>query len=85
MSRSGSVVLLIVVLFGASWPVLGQTQNRRRPNIVLIMADDLGYGDLSVYGQRHFRTPNLDRMAAEGIRFTSYYAGSTVAPLPGRP
>ncbi|NDD64767.1 MAG: arylsulfatase, partial [Acidobacteria bacterium] len=42
------------------------------------MADDLGYGDLSVYGQRHFRTPNLDRMAAEGIRFTSYYAGSTV-------
>lgn len=50
----------------------------RRPNIVFIMADDLGYGDLGVYGQRIVRTPNLDRMAGEGIRFTRYYAGSTV-------
>lgn len=49
-----------------------------RPNIVLILADDLGYGDLGCYGQTRIHTPNLDRMAAEGIRFTSAYAGSTV-------
>lgn len=49
-----------------------------RPNIVLIVADDLGYGDLGAYGQEQIRTPNLDRMAEEGLRFTQFYAGSTV-------
>jgi arylsulfatase A-like enzyme len=49
-----------------------------RPNIVLIHADDLGYGDLGSYGQTKFATPNLDRLAREGTRFTQYYAGSTV-------
>ncbi len=48
------------------------------PNIVFILADDLGYGDLGSYGQKLIQTPNLDRLAAEGIRFTSAYAGSTV-------
>jgi uncharacterized sulfatase len=50
----------------------------RRPSIIFILADDLGYGDLSCYGQTKFATPNLDRLAAEGMRFTSFYAGSTV-------
>ena len=54
------------------------SQKRRAPNIVLIMADDLGYGDLGCYGQRQIRTPNIDRMAAEGLQFTQAYAGSTV-------
>ena len=49
-----------------------------KPNILLIQADDLGYGDLSSYGQGRFDTPGLDRLAREGIRFTQYYAGSTV-------
>jgi len=49
-----------------------------RPNIIVIQADDLGYGDLSSYGQAQFQTPSLDRLAAGGIRFTQYYAGSTV-------
>ena len=49
-----------------------------RPNVVLIHADDLGYGDLSSYGQRKYRTPSIDRLAAEGTRFTQYYSGSTV-------
>jgi arylsulfatase A-like enzyme len=50
----------------------------RLPNVVLILADDLGYGDLGCYGQQVIETPRLDRMAAEGLRFTQFYAGSTV-------
>ncbi len=50
----------------------------RPPNIVFLFADDLGYGDLGCYGQKKIKTPNLDRLAAEGIRFTQAYAGSTV-------
>jgi arylsulfatase A-like enzyme len=48
----------------------------RPPNFVVIFADDLGYGDLSCYGNREYRTPNLDRMAAEGVRFTNFYSAS---------
>ena len=51
---------------------------RTRPNIVFILADDLGYGDLGCYGQKRIKTPNIDRLAAEGMRFTNCYAGSTV-------
>ena len=49
-----------------------------KPNIIFILADDLGYGDLGCYGQQTIQTPNLDRMAAEGVIFTDHYAGSTV-------
>ena len=49
-----------------------------KPNIIYILVDDLGYGDLGCYGQEKIRTPNLDRMANEGIRFTDHYAGNTV-------
>ncbi len=49
-----------------------------KPNIIYILADDLGYGDLSCYGQKHFQTPNIDKLAAEGMLFTQHYAGSTV-------
>lgn len=48
----------------------------RRTSMILIVCHGLGYGDLSCYGQTNYQTPNLDRLAAEGIRFTSYYAGS---------
>ncbi len=51
---------------------------RQKPNIIYILADDLGYGDLGCYGQRRIQTPNIDAMAAEGVRFTQHYAGSTV-------
>lgn len=50
----------------------------RRPNIIFILADDLGYGDLGCYGQERIATPNIDALAAEGIRFTQCYSGSTV-------
>jgi arylsulfatase A-like enzyme len=49
-----------------------------RPNVILILADDLGYGDLSCYGHPSIRTPNLDRMAAEGMRFTDFYVAAEV-------
>ena len=49
-----------------------------KPNIIYIMCDDLGYGDLGCYGQKVIQTPNLDRMAAEGMRFTDHYSGHTV-------
>ena len=50
----------------------------KRPNIIFIMADDLGYGELGCYGQKKIKTPNLDRLAAQGMRFTQAYAGSHV-------
>src|SRR4029450_13846223 len=55
----------------------------RRPNIILILADNIGYGDLGCYGQTKVKTPNLDKLAADGIRFTSFLAGSP-DPEPAR-
>jgi len=52
--------------------------NAQLPNIIYILADDLGYGDLSVYGQNNFATPNIDKLAADGMIFTQHYSGSTV-------
>ncbi|RPE13516.1 arylsulfatase [Chitinophaga lutea] len=51
---------------------------QQKPNIVLILADDLGYGDLGAYGQQKIKTPNIDRLARNGMRFTSFYAGTSV-------
>lgn len=59
-------------------PGLLAGQSQRKPNIVYILADDLGYGDLSCYGQQKFSTPNIDRLAAEGMKFSQHYSGSTV-------
>jgi arylsulfatase A-like enzyme len=50
----------------------------KRPNIIFILADDLGYGDVGCFGQKTIQTPNIDRLAVEGMRFTDHYAGSTV-------
>ncbi|MCI0703228.1 MAG: arylsulfatase [Planctomycetia bacterium] len=54
------------------------TAQARQPNIIFILADDLGYGDLGCYGQKKIKTPTLDKLASEGMRFTQTYAGSTV-------
>lgn len=59
--------------------VIGQHTEPMRPNIVYILADDLGIGDLGCYGQKTLKTPNIDRLAANGMRFTNHYAGSTVS------
>ncbi|MGW1927176.1 sulfatase family protein, partial [Streptomyces massasporeus] len=51
-------------------------RHSRRPNILFILGDDLGWADLSSYGSPHIRTPHLDRLAREGVRFTDAYSGS---------
>ena len=56
----------------------GAAPARRPPNVVVILADDLGYGDLSVQGSRLIRTPNLDRLAREGVRMTDFYASANI-------
>ncbi|NCT08663.1 MAG: arylsulfatase [Flavobacteriia bacterium] len=53
-------------------------QNSSKPNIIYILADDLGYGDLSFLGQKKFKTPNIDKLAKEGVFFTQHYAGTSV-------
>lgn len=55
-----------------------ENEQPRKPNIIYILADDLGYGDLSVTGQKKFSTPNIDRLAKDGVLFTQHYSGSTV-------
>lgn len=79
-------LLSIAILIAAGAPPLAPAgaqsaagrQARPKPNVIYVMADDLGYGDLGCYGQKLIETPNLDRMAREGVRFTQMYAGSTV-------
>lgn len=71
-------LLSIFILFVSPNCVLPQQITSPRPNIVLIMADDLGIGDLGAYGQQHISTPHLDRLAMNGMKFTNFYAGTTV-------
>lgn len=76
--------ILPVILFclGCSSGEQQETEKGQKsgslPNVIYILADDAGYGDLSCYGQTKFKTPNIDRLAKEGLRFTSHYSGSTV-------
>lgn len=65
-------------LLGTMIPDVLGARRHRPPNIILILADDLGYGHLGCYGQRRIRTPRLDAMAAEGVRFRNFYAGAPV-------
>jgi arylsulfatase A-like enzyme len=62
----------------AAAPAIAAQAGSRRPNIIFILADDMGYGDTSVYGQRRIATPNIDRLAKSGMRFTQAYAGAPV-------
>ena len=70
--------VLVAALAAAMIPATRICAAADRPNVIFVLADDLGYGDLGSYGQRIIQTPSLDRMAAEGIRFTQFYAGATV-------
>jgi len=76
-------ILIIVTLFLFSCKSKEVNSNKQKPNIIFIMADDLGYGDIGPYGQTKIKTPNLDKMASEGMVFTNHYSGSTVC-MPSR-
>ncbi len=67
--------LLLAIVLACSATVASAAD---KPNIIYIMADDLGYGDLGCYGQQRIKTPAIDKMAAQGLLFTDHYAGSTV-------
>ena len=75
---SGAAAAAASAATAAAAPADARDASGRRPNIVVILADDLGYGALGAYGQEVIRTPNLDRLAAEGIRFTQGYSGAAV-------
>jgi arylsulfatase A-like enzyme len=81
--RAGRVLLVGLVTIAGLFSLCAQPgyvlhPAERKPSIIFILADDLGYGDLGCYGQTKIKTPYLDKLAAEGMRFTSFYAGSTV-------
>src|SRR5580692_11336559 len=69
------VQFLMVSLFAFS---LHAAAPEKKPNIVFVLADDLGYGDLGAFGQKIIHTPTLDKLAAEGMKFTQHYSGSPV-------
>ncbi|MGH7959097.1 MAG: arylsulfatase [Opitutaceae bacterium] len=71
-----SIHLFLLLALSGAGQVFAAASSR--PNLIWIMADDLGYGDLGCYGQKIIKTPNLDRMAREGLRFPQFYAGATV-------
>ncbi len=69
------ITIIAVCLVSMSIPSLAQQQ---RPNIIFLLADDLGIGDVGCYGQQKIRTPNIDALALSGMKFTQFYSGSTV-------
>ncbi|RPG63404.1 MAG: arylsulfatase [Flavobacteriaceae bacterium TMED42] len=72
------IFLFALILFTNCNNTAPKPKNSKPPNIIYILADDLGYGDIGVYGQTLFETPNLDRLAKGGMQFLQHYSGSTV-------
>ncbi|TDB67905.1 arylsulfatase [Arundinibacter roseus] len=80
-NKQKKILLLLSVplsLCGFMMSTQVSTPAAEKPNIIFILADDLGYGDLGAYGQKKIKTPNLDKMAANGMKFTDFYTGNTV-------
>jgi arylsulfatase A len=77
MTHFRKTVLLFSLLVLSAFYVV-KAQSAKQPNFIIILADDLGYGDLSCYGHPTIRTPHLDRMATEGTRFTQFYVAANV-------
>jgi len=74
--RLGLICCLVASCYFATQSCAADS--KRPPNIVIVFCDDLGYGDVGVFGAKGYATPNIDRMAAEGIRFTRFYAAQAV-------
>ncbi len=70
--------LLSLFAFATFLPTVIAADAKRPPNVVIILADDLGYGDLGCYGAKHWKTPHLDKLAKEGVRFTDFYVAQPV-------
>ena len=79
-SISRGTLLATMIAMGASLllPVSASVENPGDPNVIYILADDLGIGDLGIYGQKKLKTPNIDRIGREGMRFENHYSGNTV-------
>ena len=77
IQKTKTTLLFVITLFVMSAGfLLAQDNSAESPNVIFILADDLGYGDLGCYGQERIQTPTLDQMAREGMRFTDFYAGA---------
>lgn len=74
-----STIPAVVCLSGTLFSLFAFSKEEKPPNFIYILADDLGYGDLSCYGQQKFSTPNIDKLAREGMLFTQHYTGCTVS------
>src|SRR5437588_9899779 len=72
--------VFFVVALTSIHPLAAQEKPARRPNIVFILADDLGWTDLGCQGSKYYETPHIDRLAAQGLRFTSHYHSQNCAP-----
>src|ERR1700750_2910458 len=73
------IAALLILLTTIATPSGAQTSHQtNHPNIIFILADDLGYGDVGYQGQQKIHTPNIDRLATQGMRFTQFYAGTAV-------
>src|SRR5215208_5070023 len=70
--------LFFVLIFGFSYKKSPAQKKDKRPNIIYIMTDDLGYADLSCYGRKDYQTPNLDRLASQGVKLMNAYATAPV-------
>src|SRR5262245_28239286 len=82
MFRRPATLSVIVLLSAMAVAVTGQSQpaNAQRSNVVLIITDDVGYGDIGSYGAPDIKTPNIDRLAKEGVRLTDFYAAPQCTP-----
>lgn len=76
--KTASLGAAALALPGCAGILPGQGEQQKRPNIVVVLCDDLGYGDLGCYGHRHIQTPNLDRLATDGMQFIDCYAAAPV-------
>src|SRR5438477_6773753 len=82
LNRRAKVLALVLAVMTPAYLPAAAPQpfglHPKQPNIIFILADDLGYGELGCYGQKKIKTPSLDKMASEGMRFTQFYAGNAV-------
>src|SRR5947207_967943 len=69
--------LLVAAMLGFG-PLRTTAQETRKPNVIFVLIDDMGYGDLGCMGAKDVRTPNIDRLAKEGVKFTDFYANAPV-------